>query len=317
MTESKTNLNLFVCVLTYPAPTGNYRGESEENRTILQKIIKQGQKYAVISPESMRNALRETLILLNQPNNRTRIHDEDQLAVEFKEYPNAQKYADDFLFGYMVAQTNDVKKMRELNLSPKRDSIFRCNLAVALSPYKYDAIFHQSPLNAKTKNNEKTYWKNASTSALLHREVTHTAFQYPFALSQRDCLEKPEWIRALLQAIAQLNGVAGGHARAYYEFAPRSVVARLTPKLVAGYKTYGFEEDGSFPELNRLGKRDLDDCDLPGDEFWIGGEIVRQMDENELLNLTEAGVHLFKNPDQLFDAIADEFLGGVKNVSAA
>ncbi len=28
--------------------------------------------------------------------------------------------------------------------------------------------------------------------------------------------------------IAQLNGVAGGHARAYYEFAPRSIVARLT-----------------------------------------------------------------------------------------
>ncbi len=324
MTESQTKLNLFCTVLTYPAPSGNYRGESEENRTVLQKIIKQGQKYAVISPESMRNALRETLILLNQPNNRTRIHDEDQLAVEFKEYPNSEKYADDFLFGYMVAQTNDVKAMRKLNLPPKRDSIFRCNLAVALSPYKYDAVFHQSPLNAKTKNNEKTYWKNASTSALLHREVTHTAFQYPFALSQRDCLEKPEWVRALLQAIAQLNGVAGGHARAYYEFAPRSVVARLTPKLVAGYKTYGFEEDGSFPEVDgsdpklyRLGKRDDKDCDLPGDEFWIGGEIVRQMEEQELSRLTDAGVHLFKNPEQLFDAIADQFLGGAKSVSAA
>lgn len=316
MTDSKNNLNLFCTVLTYPAPSGNYRGESEENKTVLQKITKEGKKYAVISPESMRNALRETLILLGQPHNRTRLHDEDQLAVEFKEYPNPNKYADDFLFGYMVAQTNDVKAMRKLNLSPKRDSIFRCNLAVALSPYKYDTVFHQSPLNAKTENNEKTFWKNASTSALLHREVTETAFQYPFALSQRDCLEKPEWVRALLQAISQLNGVAGGHARAYYEFAPRSVVARLTPKLVAGYKTYGFEEDGSFTELNRLGKRDEENCDLPGDEFWIAGEIVRQMDENQLSNLKDAGVHLFKNPEQLFDAISDEFLGD-HNVSAA
>lgn len=307
-----TNLNLFATILTYPAPSGNYRGESEENRTVLQKILKEGQKYAVISPESMRNALRETLILLNQPSNRTRLHDEDQLAVEFKEYPNAAKYADDFLFGYMVAQKKDTEAMKKLSLPAKRDSIFRCNMAVALSPYKDDVVFHQSPLNAGNST-----WKNAATSALLHREVTHTAFQYPFALSQRDCLEKPQWVRSLLQAIAQLNGVAGGHARAYYEFAPRSVVARLTPKLVAGYKSYGFDEDGNFSELCRLGKRDNEDCDLSGDEFWIGGEIVRQMGEKQFSDLIKVGVHLFKNPENLFDALADEFLGGNASVSAA
>ena len=312
-----SNLNLFATVLTYPAPAGNYRGESEENRTILQKIAKEGQKYAVISPESMRNAMRETLILMDQPNNRTRIHDADQLAVEFKEYPNANKYADDFLFGYMVAKTEDAKKMKKATLPPKRDSILRCNMAVALSPYKYDAVFHQSPLNVKTKNNDKTFWNNASTSALLHREVTHTAFQYPFALAQRDCQKKPEWTRALLNAIAQLNNVAGGHARAYYEFAPRSVFARLTPKLVAGYKTYGFDKEGSFSELNRIGKRDDEDCDLPGDEFWLGGEIVRNLDDDTKTKLKSSGVHLYTNPEKLFDALADEFVGGDESVSAA
>jgi len=298
-----TQLNLFATVLTYPAPSGNYRGESEENRTVLQKIVKDGQKYAVVSPESIRNALREMLITMEQPHNRTRLHEEDQLAVEFKEYPNADKYADDFLFGYMVAQTKEVKAMKEQNLPAKRDSVLRCNMAVALSPYKYDAVFHQSPLNAGNSP-----WKNASTSALLHREVTHTAFQYPFALSQRDCLEKPEWTKALLSAIAQLNGVAGGHARAYYEFAPRSVVARLTPKLVAGYNTYGFQDDGSFSELNRLSAVDADNCDLPGNEFWIGGEIVRNLDEEEKSRLEQAGVHLYANPEQLFNNIADQFL---------
>lgn len=304
------NLNLFATVLTYSAPAGNYRGESEENRTVLQKISKQGQKYAVISPESLRNALRETLILLNQPNNRTRLHTEDQLAVEFKEYPNANKYADDFLFGYMVAQTNDVKKMKELSLPPKRDSIFRCNMAVALSPYKYDAVFHQSPLNAG-----KSPWQNASRSALIYREVTHTSFQYPFALSQRDCLEKPEWVRALLHAISQLNRVAGGHARAYYEFGPCSVVVRLTPKLVAGYKTYGFEEDGSFPELKRLSSG-TDVKDLPGNEFWVGGEIVRKMSEAEKSRLIQANVNLFNNPEQLFENLANQFLGDGTSVSS-
>lgn len=305
-----SNLNLFATVLTYPAPAGNYRGESEENRTVLQKISKDGAKYAVISPESMRNAMRETLILMNQPHNRTRIHDADQLAVEFKEYPNPNKYADDFLFGYMVAKTEDAKKMKKQDLPPKRDSVLRCNMAVALSPFKFDAVFHQSPLNVKTKNNDKTFWNNSSTSALLHREVTHTAFQYPFALAQRDCQDKPEWTRALLNAIAQLNNVAGGHARAYYEFAPRSVFARLTPKLVAGYKTYGFNEEGNFTELIRISKSDAEDCDLPGDEFWLGGELVRNLDDAAKQDLTEKGVHLYTNPEKLFDALADAFVGG-------
>ena len=304
-----SNLNLFATVLTYPAPAGNYRGESEENRTVLQKISKDGGKYAVISPESMRNAMRETLILMNQPNNRTRIHDADQLAVEFKEYPNPNKYADDFLFGYMVAKTDDAKKMKKQDLPPKRDSVLRCNMAVALSPYKFDAVFHQSPLNVKTKNNNKTFWNNSSTSALLHREVTHTAFQYPFALAQRDCLEKPEWTRALLQAIAQLNNVAGGHARAYYEFAPRSVFARLTPKLVAGYKTYGFDEQGNFEAINRISKKDNDNCDLPGDEFWLGGELVRDLDDAAKQDLESKGVHLYNNPERLFNELADAFVG--------
>ncbi|MBD2492938.1 type I-B CRISPR-associated protein Cas7/Cst2/DevR [Nostoc sp. FACHB-280] len=305
-----TQLNLFATVLTYPAPTSNYRGESEENRTVLQKISKHGQKYAVVSPESIRNALRETLILMGLPNNRSRVYDADQLAVEFKEFPNASKYADDFLFGFMVAKPEDAKKNKPL--PPKRDSIFRCNMAVALSSYKYDSVFNQSPLNVKTKNNEKTFWSNSGTSVLLHREVTHTAFQYPFALSQRDCLERPEWVKALLQAIAQLNKVAGGHARAYYEFAPCSVVARLTPRLVAGYETYGFIETGEFPQLNRLGKADDENCDLPANEFWIGGEIVRKMELEEITRLKEAGAHLYNNPEQLFDALANEFLPNSK-----
>jgi hypothetical protein len=53
--------NLFVTVLTYAAPSSNYRGESEENRTVLQKIVKGGAEHTVISPESIRNALREIL----------------------------------------------------------------------------------------------------------------------------------------------------------------------------------------------------------------------------------------------------------------
>ena len=147
------NKNLFVTVLTYPAPSSNYRGESEENRTVLQKIAKGKQEYTIISPESMRNALREMLIKADKPSNRKRLHDQTQLAVEFKEFPNAEKYADDFLFGFMVADNDAIKKNK--GMPAKRDSVLRMNMAVALTPYRFDATFHQSPLNAGAST-----WKN-------------------------------------------------------------------------------------------------------------------------------------------------------------
>lgn len=290
------NKNLFATILTYPAPSSNYRGESEENRTVLQKIAKGKQEYTVISPESMRNALREMLIKAGVPCNRTRLHNEDQLAVEFKEFPNADKYADDFLFGYMVADNEAIKKNK--GIPSKRDSVLRMNLAVALTPYRFDATFHQSPLNAGASP-----WKNASTSALLHREVSHTAYQYPFALAYSDCKAKPEWTQALIQAISQLSDVAGGHARSYYEMAPKSVVARLTPNLVAGYDTYGFDEQGGFRELERIKA-----SDLPGDEFWVGGEIVRTMNPEQQEYLENEGVHLYENPQKLLADLANAFL---------
>src|ERR1041385_2641823 len=156
-----TSKNLFCTVLTHAAPSSNYRGESEENRTIIQKITKGDHEYAVVSPEAMRNALRDILAARELPTNRTRLLDEEQLAVKFKDFPNAEIYADDFLFGYLVA---DSKEMKKKSKQPaKRDSILRMNMAVALSPYRFDATFHQSPLNAGSSP-----WKNSTTSALLH-----------------------------------------------------------------------------------------------------------------------------------------------------
>jgi CRISPR-associated protein Cst2 len=288
--------NLFATVLTYAAPSSNYRGESEENRTVLQKITKGDTEYTIISPESMRNALREILAGWDLPMNRTRLHDEDQLAVEFKTFPDAASYADDFLFGFMVADDKAIKTNK--GKPAKRDSVLRMNLALALTPYRFDATFHQSPLNAGASP-----WKNASTSALLHREIAHTAYQYPFALAGADCGKTKDgiqWTRTLLRAIGQLANVAGGHARSYYEMAPRSIVARLTPSLVAGFDTYGFDEKGGFPELSRV-KAD----DLPGAEMWLGGELVRGLAEAERTRLQTEGAHLFENPQALLEAVGE------------
>ncbi len=293
-----SKLNLFATVLTYAAPSSNYRGESEENRTILQKITKGGKDYTIISPESMRNALREMLAgeIADGNINRKRRHDLDQLAVEFKEFPNAVKFADDFLFGFMVADNEAIKKNKYL--PSKRDSIFRMNMAVSVMPYRFNAVFHQSPLNA-----DPSPFKNSKTSALIHREIIHTAYQFPFALAGQDCQSQPIWTKALLKSIGQLTNVAGGHARSFYEMSPKSIIVRLTPSLIAGFDTYGFGVDGNFNELNRINENDL-----PANEFWIGGDLARNMDATEKKRLTDSGVHFYDNPQTLLAEVGEKFL---------
>jgi CRISPR-associated protein Cst2 len=290
-----SHLNLFATVLTYAAPSSNYRGDNEETRTVLQKIKKNGRDYPIISPESMRNALREMLAKVDPKLcNRSRLYDQKELAVKFEEFPDPKKYADDFFFGYLV--TNKKRKEANKGQLMKRDSVLRMNIALALSQYRFNTVFFQSPKNDLSES---------ADSAILHREIAHTAFQYPFALAGDDCRvgRGPEWTRVLLKCIGELSGVAGGHARSYFEMAPKSIVARLTPQLVCGFDTYGFDEHGQFPELSRISKDDL-----PGQEFWIGGEIARSMSPADKSRYQAEKVHFYDNPQKLLSDLVEAFL---------
>jgi CRISPR-associated protein Cst2 len=309
-------MQLFGTVLTYTAPTANYRGESELNRTVIQKITDGRFDYPIISPEAMRNALREILKTYGFPCNRERLHDEEQLAVRFESLPDPDKYIDDFIFGYLIAASaKDRKTFRESIAKDrskkaadaftfKRDSVLRMNLAKALEPYRFNSVFTQSPLSAKD-----SAYKNSDTSALLHRETSHTAFQYPFALNGNDCESKPDWTKALLKAIGELSGVAGNHARSYFEMAPASIVARLSNQLVAGYQSYGFQVDGSFPEVVNGILRDPTP-DYPGSEFYIGGKIVKDMSDGDIKKLELRGVTLDRDPRRLIEVLSEKFIGG-------
>jgi CRISPR-associated protein Cst2 len=309
-------MNLFATVLTYPAPSANYRGESELNRSVIQKVTDGRFDYPIFSPESMRNALREILAGggYQLPCNRVRLPDEEQLAVKFADYPDPERYADDFFFGYFIAASGtDRKKIRKeleerrdkdgaKNFAFKRDSILRMNMAKGLEPYRHNAVFTQSPLAA-----EGSAYKNATTSALLHRETAVTAFQYPFALNFNDCKHKPDWTRKLLKAIGELNDVAGNHARSYFEMAPASLIVRLTESLVAGFNTYCFKPDGSLPDV----VEDILKGDYPGGEFYLGGEVVKRgMPEDKARQLREAKVTLERDPRKLLQVVADKALGG-------
>ncbi|MCU1263772.1 MAG: CRISPR-associated autoregulator, Cst2 family [Acidobacteria bacterium] len=288
------SLNLFATVLTYAAPSSNYRGDNDDTRTVLQKIKKDGKDHTIISPESMRNALREMLAKVDPRFcNRSRLFDQKELAVRFEEFPNPEKYADDFFFGYLV--TNKKKKEENKGKLMKRDSVLRMNMALALTPYRFNTVFFQSPKNDLTES---------ADSAILHREVVHTAYQYPFAIAGNDCLKgKAKWTFALLKSIGELSDVAGGHARSYFEMSPKSIVARLSPQLVAGYDTYGFDQSGTFDELSRINRNDL-----PGAEFWIGGEIVRSMTTDDRKHYEDEGTHLYENPQRLIAKLTEAFL---------
>lgn len=305
-------MNLFATVLTNAAPSANYRGESAENRAVIQKITKDRFEYAIISPEAMRNALREGLRALGLPCNRERLEDEEQLAVQFTTFPDAEKWADDFFMGWLVAagskdRTKYLKEIKEKEgrdpdaFTFKRDSILRMNMAVALEPYRHNTVFTQSPQQLNSP------WQNAQNSQLLHRETVFTAYQYPFALNLEDCRKKPEWTRDLLRAIAQLNNVAGNHARSYFEMAPASVVVRLTSCLAAGYNTYGFEiadrtQTHLFPEV----VEGILAGDFPGNEFYLGGKLVRDMDEKTSSALNQKGAVLDRNAARLLDLVGDQ-----------
>ena len=305
--------NLFGTVLTYTAPSANYRGESAENRAVIQKITIGRFEHAIISPEAMRNALRETLAALGLPCNRERLDDEEQLAVRFKDYPDDSRFADDFFMGWMVAASGKdrekiKKELKTKGRDPdaftfKRDSILRMNMALAVEPYRHDTVFTQSPLDATDKAIKAH--TNDTSSNLLLRETAVTAFQYPFALNLGDCAPHLDWTRTLLQAIGELNGVAGNHARSYFEMAPASLVLRLTPQLVAGYDTYGFtiqEGQHRLPEV----VEGLLAGDYPGNEFFLGGKLVKTIDEKTLATLENQGVTLDRNPQRLLDTVAKQ-----------
>lgn len=306
-------MNLFGTVLTQTAPSANYRGEGAENRAVIQKIEFGRFKYAFISPESLRNALRETLAEMGLPCNRSRLHQEDQPAVKFEDYPDADNYADDFFMGWLIAASSTDRKKIEKELKAKnrdpavfeykRDSILRMNLAVSLEPYRHNTVFTQSPQD-KSDEKAKSH-KNVENAQLLHRETSYTAYQYPFALNLQNCRDHPDWTRKLLQAIGQLNNVAGNHARSYFEFAPQSIVMRLTSSLVAGYETYAFQPDGEHRGRYLLsGILDgIPKGDWPASEFYLGGQIVKDMSDGVRQKLEDAGVTLDRSPQRLLESV--------------
>jgi len=114
-----------------------------------------------------------------------------------------------------------------------------------------------------------------------------------------------DWLRYLLHSLSELNGAAGNHARSYFQMAPASIVIRVTNRLVSGYGLYGFQSDGSFPEV-------VDGIlhgDYPGSEFLFGGRLVRVLSEGDRKALEERGAALYRTSSEALDRVAQRVTG--------
>jgi len=333
--------NIFATILTNAAPSSNYRGEGDgSSRSVLQKIMKYDingkiNEYTVISSESIKSAIREILELKTHEVNRTRLplNFVHQIAVKYDGFSNENKYIDDFIFGYMNVQKNnpdedsdedsdeDIDNKKESktkkcnktsNCQKNRDSLLRMNIGVSISPYNDEILFHQSPMKINKEDIEKNQ-KSSNNMVLWTNEISYTAYQYPFAISLSEfinstennelIIKKKNWIKELLIAIGELSNVAGGHSRSYFEMYPKSIVLRFTDSLVCGYDTYGFDINGNFIPLQRVNGNDL-----PYNEFWIGGEIARNMSENTKNDLKQKGMNIEDNTQKLLLNIANEII---------
>jgi CRISPR-associated protein Cst2 len=320
-------MNLFATVLTHAAPSANYRGESELNRTVIQKITDGRFEYPIVSPEAMRNALREILggPRFKLPMNRIRIHptagegdEKQQLAVKYAKLPDPDEFADDFLFGYLLAvkgpELNRIRTAKGRSYPLKRDSVLRMNLAKGLEPYRHVTVFTQSPKFAEG-NAWRVGGEGGTSSALLHRETADTAFQYPFAVNADECKPHAEWARALLQAIGELSNVSGNHARSLFFMAPASIVIRLTERLCPGFEQYHFRVRRDPATNERIYDSKVlklllaEKPVLPRDEFFIGGEIVESLSDVDRAKLEKPeqnrkGATLDSDPRRLLEALA-------------
>jgi CRISPR-associated protein Cst2 len=314
--------NIFGVVLTGVAPASNYRGEKEGNHTPLQKLrFPDGRDYTIFSAESIRNRLREMLRGDDFPSNRKRLFDRDQLAVEFAKPNDPNEYGDDKLFGFLNldAEKQATKKGQSKKFKqPKQgDSVLRVNYAVSVEPFESDdETMHQSP---EIFVNDK----HIRSSAIIQRQVHVTAYQYPFGLNLNDLKLPPEdikndkegrarkeerakieenwrgWTAKLLLAICELNGVGGNHARTMFPFSPVSIVLRLTERRTPDFDLYGFKPQKA--ESQRALIDAIEDGRLPGDQFYIGGDLVREDETLKsllALDAKPADTRMFKSDDK-------------------
>ena len=265
------SLHVFANIVTPFGTAANNRGETEGNITTLQKLIWHGQVHSTVSAEAIRFALRR--LLADAEESRTnRSWNEDERVNEWQDHrfagwaaEDGKTFIDDDLLGYMIAEAATTEG--ESGSASVRRAVLEITRAVSLTPWSGDVTF-----NAASPGATPSAAKKGQNPVPYGTEVHATRYQFGLAMTPGR-LRQPVRAAAALQAIASLRTVAGNHGRFLFDFAPESVVLRITddpaPRLLYCFDT---EDGGKSVGLDTLIRR-VESGDIQADELVIGGEV--------------------------------------------
>ncbi len=262
-----TNKNKYcwLTILTPPGIAANNRGEGDGgNTSTLQRITIGDKVHTTISSESIKWAIREYLGNI-YPDKVNRIYDPivDEYSLKNEEYDETL-YVDDDVFGYMDARKNS----KNQDATTKRRGVVEVNRAISLTAYNGDKFFNS---HAGIKN----------SNALYNTESHYTRYQYSIGFRLGDFVVADR-ANLILDAIPNLRHVGGNHSRSLYDYAPASIIIRIT-NSPSPLILYSFNEEGKIPEIVRL----VEVGDIPPEELILGGQIAQS---NEATILDEKDV---------------------------
>ncbi len=279
-------------IVTHHAPAANNRGENEGNLTTLQKLLWKGSVHTTVSAEAIRWAIRYDW---QQRGLDVRRRWDDDVE-DYNEANNfdADAFIDDDLMGFMLAEgaklegnaaENKKGKGKSKGTISKRRGVLEVCRAVSLEPFAGDITF-----NARAG-------EKGSTS-LYGTEVHATRYQYGFSMTPARMKDGSRAVEAL-KSIVSLGEVAGNHSRFLYDFAPASVVFRVSsdpsPRIL-----YCFDDKkGAGVGATSL-VRAVSCGDIKPEELIVGGILADGADGKKL---KELGVQIFDGVKQAKEAV--------------
>lgn len=272
--------HLFGLVVTHHGTAANNRGETEGNITTLQKLLWKGEVHTTVSAEAIRYAIRwywQRALGDKTKLNRTWDDKADSHKWEKPDFDGWDGFLDDDVLGFMSAKAGkeegndeetgkDKKKARVKGTCDKRRARLEVTRAISLTPFAGDITFNAASVGA-TPSASST----GKDPVPYGTEVHATRYQYGFALTPEELHDKSRAL-AVLDAVVNLNEVAGNHARFLYDFSPESIILRWTDDF-APRMLYGFEmdKDGGLAISQVLAR--VEAGDIKADELIIGGPI--------------------------------------------
>ena len=281
--------HLFGIVVTHHGTAANNRGETEGNITTLQKLLWHGEVHTTLSAESIRYAIRwYWQRSLDQKSKLNRSWD-DKANAHTWTLPNfteqsCSSFVDDDVMGFMSAkagaeESNDAeagqKKKRTRGTCDKRRARLEITRAISLTPFAGDITFNAASVGA-TPSASST----GKDPVPYGTEIHATRYQYGFALTPEELADKSRAL-LVLDAIANLNEVAGNHARFLFDYSPESIILRWTDDF-APRMLYGFalSADGKLAAPDVVAR--VKSGDIRADELIIGGSLAEHEDVKAL-----------------------------------